>query len=371
MAKYVCKGCKNCYNENMLIGIFTPYLDTMSGGERYMLTIASLLSESNDVVIFWDPKDEEKYKKIAKNKLGINIDSVKFTSNIFSPKFSAINRIQESRKYNKVIVLSDGSIPLVSTDLILHFQFPLEWVKPSLFTKLKTKFVKKIICNSNFTKKYIDKTFAVNSSVLYPPVNLITPGKKENKIINVGRLNKLDDGTYFKRQDLLISAFKKIVDQGLKDWSLVIVFSTKDQKDESQLQSFKDLLKNYPIRILHNPSNSELRKEYESSKIYWHAAGYEQDLTTHPEWAEHFGITTVEAMSAGVVPVVFNAGGQKEIVDNDSDGFLWNTLEELIGRTDSLIKDENKRKEMAEKSREKAKEFTEEKFKEKLLKLIS
>lgn len=355
---------------SMKIGIFTPYLETMSGGERYMLTIAQVLSEKNEVFLFWEPKEEEKYKKIAKEKLDIDIDGVTFKENIFSSKFSPINRIKESRKYNKIIVLSDGSIPTIGAELYLHFQFPVEAVVSSLFTKLKAKSVKQIFCNSEYTKEYIDKKFSVNSCVLYPPVRLLSPKQKENKIINVGRLNKLKDETYFKRQDVLINTFKKMVDKGLKNWNLSMVISTKHADEDIDIEKFQNLAKDYPITIHHNITKKALENEYESAKIYWHAAGFEQNLTLHPEWAEHFGITTVEAMSAGVVPIVFNAGGQKEIINNEKDGFLWNTLDDLKEQTLSLVNNEELRKKMARSAEEKAEEFSEEKFKQKLLQII-
>ncbi len=54
---------------------------------------------------------------------------------------------------------------------------------------------------------------------------------------------------------------------------------------------------------------------------------------------EHFGIVTVEAMSAGCVPVVIRRGGQGEIVEHGVSGFLWNTLDELESYTARLIAD--------------------------------
>lgn len=354
----------------MLIGIYTPYLETMSGGERYILTIASLLSEIHDVSLLWNKEDEAKYKKLALMKLDINIDKVKFDEDIFAlPK---PEMLRESKKYDQIIYLSDGSIPSVASKLYVHFQFPVEWVKANIITKIKARRIRKIFTNSQFTKKYIDRKFGVNSMVLYPPVTLLKAQKeKENKIISVGRLNKLEDGTYFKRQDILINTFKDLVDNGLKDWKLVMVISTNKVDHEADLDELTKASKGYSIEILHNITNENLINEYESAKLYWHAAGYDQDLATHPEWAEHFGITTVEAMSAGVVPLVFNAGGQTEIIKNGVSGYLWNSLKELKDNTLLLISSEVKRNEVATKAIRESKEFSVGKFKEKLMNMIT
>jgi glycosyltransferase involved in cell wall biosynthesis len=45
----------------------------------------------------------------------------------------------------------------------------------------------------------------------------------------------------------------------------------------------------------------------------------------------------VEAMAAGAVPIVYNAGGHREIVKNGENGFLWGSIHELIKKTSELI----------------------------------
>ncbi len=61
----------------------------------------------------------------------------------------------------------------------------------------------------------------------------------------------------------------------------------------------------------------------------------------HPDKFEHFGITTVEAMSSGCVPVVIGVAGQKEIVTHGKNGMLWNSEQELEKYTLQLIRDDD------------------------------
>ena len=56
-----------------------------------------------------------------------------------------------------------------------------------------------------------------------------------------------------------------------------------------------------------------------------------------PERFEQFGMTVVEAMAAGAVPLVFGGGGPAEIVRDGVDGFLWRDATELKRRTLELI----------------------------------
>ena len=68
------------------------------------------------------------------------------------------------------------------------------------------------------------------------------------------------------------------------------------------------------------PRGPSSRDLYGRASIFWHAAGLGEDPERHPDRYEHFGITTVEAMSAGAVPVVIDAAGQVEIVEHGANG---------------------------------------------------
>ncbi len=77
---------------------------------------------------------------------------------------------------------------------------------------------------------------------------------------------------------------------------------------------------------------------------------------------EHFGISTVEAMAAGCVPVVINKGGQREVVQHGVNGFLWDTLKELKEYTGILARDDRTRARMSEAARARAAFFSREEF---------
>lgn len=333
----------------MRIGIFDPYLDSLSGGEKYMLSIASCLSSQHEVLIFWDKDKEIEIKQTASKKLGIDLSSIKFYKNIFGKNESWISRFLESRKFDAIAYLSDGSIPFVGTKLYIHFQFPIEWVDgKSLKNRIKLFFVKKIFCNSYFTKSFIDKKLNIKSDILYPPVNLniVNNIKKENVILHVGRFDVDAHESNYKKQDIMIDIFKKMIDGGLKNWKFKLIVGVKD-KDKEKLNKLKEMSKGYPIELIENISNQELWEYYSKARIYWHATGYGENLQKFPEKAEHFGISTVEAMGSGAVPVVINSGGQMEIVIDGKSGYLWNTLEDFILKTNNLIEDEKLLKKMS------------------------
>lgn len=343
----------------MKIGIYDPYLDTMSGGERYMLSIASVLTEEHDISLFWDKTPEDAIRDEALRKFAMKLEDISFTRNIFEPGVSLLERLVESRRYDRIFVLSDGSIPILACPMILHFQTPTEWVKVNpLLTELKLMRTKRVICNSYFTKRYIDKKYKVDSTVLYPPVVLASEQqyKKEHIILNVGRFGIRSAGSSYKKQEVMAEAFAELIKHGLKDWELVFIMSVPDQ-EVTKARAFADSLAKYPIRILLNPDLKTVSDYYGKASIYWHASGYGENLTEHPDRAEHFGISTVEAMSYGAVPIVINAGGQPEIVTEGETGFLWGTLEELNEKTTAVIHDKTLRHNIAEAAKKRARDF--------------
>ncbi len=329
----------------MKIGIYDPYLDDLGGGEKYMMTLATCLSKDNDVYVFWDNPEEV---EPLRQRFALDISKIKFYPNIFSAKFGFIRKILETKKFDVIIILSDGSIPLsLSKKTFLHIQQPLPFLKQNVFSSLKLKRINAVFCNSEFTKQFVDKELGVKSKVLYPPVDLKPEEvKKENIILHVGRFRVKDvlaNGSKpvgdFKKQSDMVNAFKQMIDRGLKEWKFVVATSVKD--DEMNLfEILKKESEGYPIEFYVNKTNRQLWTYYNKAKIYWHATGLGDDLGINPQLAEHFGISTVEAMGAGCVPVVINAGGQKEIIQDGLNGILWNTAEELIAKTLELISDE-------------------------------
>jgi len=306
-----------------------------------MLTLAEYLSNNGgEVDLFWNnPGLKEKIRI----RFDLDLDRVNFVSigkNI-------LERWKITRKYDMFFWLSDGSVPfLFSQNNVLHFQVPFHGVNGrSLANKIKLKNINHIVCNSKFTKKFIDKEYGVDSEVIYPPVDVdsFKTRGKENIILTVGRFSKLLQA---KRQDILIEAFKKMVDNGLKDWKFQLAGST-DVGGWEYLAALKSLAGDYPIEFYENCSFDILKNLYSKAKIFWYAGGYGIDEEKEPEKVEHFGITVVEAMAAGCIPFVCPKGGLKETVKDKKTGFYYQNLAQLQSFTQKLILDSQKTENMA------------------------
>ena len=139
-----------------------------------------------------------------------------------------------------------------------------------------------------------------------------------------------------KRQDILIKAFSRLSPL-LPGWRLVLAGGSQDLQ---LLRHYQDITRKLPIEIIANPSLEKIRQLLGTAKIFWSATGFGVSPATHPEKMEHFGITTVEAMAAGTVPVVTNSGGHLETVILGQSGYLWDSIDQLVKQTVALAKDE-------------------------------
>lgn len=336
-----------------------------------MLSLALCLSTKHSVTLFWNKEDEILAK--AKERFAFDLSPLTFAPSIFGSSTSFFQRYRESKRYDLIIVLSDGSIPLIGCPLILHFQSPMLWVNGrTLKNRYKLSRVKDVIVNSQFTKEYTDKSLGRQSIVLYPPVTIqreYLPSKKQKVILNVGRFGINQAGSSYKKQDILADTFVEMIKEGQINWKLVLVMSVHE-KDNSAFEAFKEKYKDYPIEIVSNVTNQQLWDMYEMASIYWHASGFGEDLVLHPDRAEHFGISTVEAMGVGAVPIVVSAGGQKEIVSDGVNGRLWSTTDELQHATRELIKRSDLLQRFAQQSVNDARKYSEERFCSEVMKLV-
>ncbi|MBI5151176.1 MAG: glycosyltransferase family 4 protein [Candidatus Pacebacteria bacterium] len=225
----------------------------------------------------------------------------------------------------------------------------------------------RVIAISKFSQDWIHRYWGMRSGILYPPVDVkaFAPAKqKKNIIMHVGRFFL---GGHSKKQLDMARVFKRLVETGLKDWELHFVGGIAEGHAHRQyVESIKEESLGYPIFLHTNVSFTELRTLLSEAKIYWHATGLDEDNERYPVRLEHFGITTVEAMASGCVPVVINCGGQPEIVTQDC-GFVWNTREELMRYTILLIQDPKILKEKSRKALERSQYFSRERFKKELV----
>lgn len=343
----------------MRAAIYSPYLDTLGGGERYLMGVARVLVNLGyKVDLEW--KNKGILSKLE-SRFGLDLSGV-----------NVVESVKRGWGYDFCFWLSDGSVPfLLAKKNFIHFQVPFKGVGGSSFlSKAKFSRIDKIVVNSLFTKKIIDEEYKVNSVVVYPPVDVESfnsDSSKDKIILSVGRFSQLKQS---KNQHILVEAFSSAYEDEFLGWKLVLAGGS-EVGGEDYVEWLRSLSHDLPIEIIENPDFEKIRTLYSRASIFWSASGFGVDKKVNPEKVEHFGITVVEAMASGAVPIVFDAGGHKEIVDYGKNGFLWNNKEELIKFTRKVIDDKDLFLKMKNASIKKSADFSYKVFSDRIKSLIN
>ena len=231
----------------------------------------------------------------------------------------------------------------------------------------------RIIAISEYSRAWVKRFWAKDSTILFPPVDVgsFTSGKKEKIILSVGRFFPEHHN---KKQLEMAKAFKEMVDKHpgtAGDYTLYLVGGVgRDIRHLEYVEKIKEASKDYPVKVITNMEWDRLVDLFSKSYIFWHASGMGEDEEDHPERFEHFGITTVEAMAAGAIPVVINKGGQKEIIDNGRNGFFFNSWQELENITLKIMKGEVDTARISKNAARDCKKFSNENFEKNMLAII-
>jgi alpha-1,2-mannosyltransferase len=174
----------------------------------------------------------------------------------------------------------------------------------SAYTKMTSNST--VLTNSEFSRKAILKTFGVDSTILPPPVDVdifhnacLASNVRDDSILVISRFHpskKIENAIHLAKllRQNEVGVCMNIVGNMLPDGI-------------GYLNYLNDLVRHYGledfVRFEINVRFDRLLNLMRRSKVY-----------IHPLPGEPFGISTVEAMSAGIIPVVPDIGGHTEFV---------------------------------------------------------
>lgn len=215
---------------------------------------------------------------------------------------------------------------------IKYIIFPLIYILRKLDVK-QAQQPDYIISNSKFVQEWVKETYKRESVVIYPPVDLsnfdLEITKKDYYVV-VGRLAPI------KRFDIAIRVFNKL------NTTLYVI------GDGEESAALRKLAKSPNIHFTGFLSSKEV------NEYIRHAKGLIQ------VGIEGFGITSIEAQACGTPVIAYGKGGVLETIIEEETGILFHqqtdeALEEVIKNFETLKFD-------AEKIRQNALNFSEEKF---------
>ncbi len=201
-----------------------------------------------------------------------------------------------------------------------------------------------ILANSAYTAGFIEQWWKREADILYPPIGtdkLRPAPDRERVLLSVGRF--FDPGLgHNKRQLEMVQWFGEMHRAGrLPGWRFAVVGGCEPFQ-RPYLAQVERAAQGLPVDILPNAPRSVVEKLLSTASIFWAATGY--GVSDGQPWAaEHFGMTTVEAMAGGCVPIVIHKAGQREIINQGADGYRWSTPQQLMSQTEQVARDEQLR----------------------------
>ncbi|MCL5071341.1 MAG: glycosyltransferase [Actinobacteria bacterium] len=261
--------------------------------------------------------------------------------------------------FKKVILKILGFVPLFLVSYPKDFKFLDSY--------------NRILSISQYSKKWIRRLWGKESTILYPPVDVedFAPAGKDNIILSVGRFFPEHHN---KKQLEIAQNFIDLYTKNpevMKKFTLCLAGGVENKTEHMDyVKSIIKLSEGFPIKVLTNIDWDKLVELFSRSLIFWHASGMGEDENRHPEKFEHFGITTVEAMASGCIPVVINKGGQTEIIQNGYNGFLFESWDELKEITLKICSGDTSFNSIKENAINSSKKFSSVNFERELLDLI-
>ena len=311
--------------------VFTPEPLTPGGGERYLLTLASVLLHQYDVTLVTPhPYSRIRILDLA-TTFGLNLDnlSLSVAANV---EWDAVD-LQ--------VTMGNYVVPPVhgrALTNLYHCQFPFPLPSPITPAQRMTLLTyDEVVVNSRYTALHFEASLhglqlaEIPVRIIAPPSRLIDLGKKAQDPIRVLSVGRFFQGGHSKLQHKLISVFKRLLQTSKLPLDLHLAGSSHPAPENMDyLSELIESAKGYPIWFHVNASDEEIKVLYQTSTLYWHAAGLGKDLIAAPWAAEHFGISIVEAMSSGSIPFALASGGAREVIRHGIDGFLYDSEEALL-----------------------------------------
>ena len=303
----------------MKIGIIHGFVGGGGGTESTLLTLIDALMEHKHTVHLY-----------TVSKPTIQIPKIKVQSVFpFSlPAFGLYQRYLESELTKKaqdddlIIQVSGGlALPYKKGQKIIiycHHDFKNETEKDvtkykgiwSAYYKpyyiLSQKFVSQIhdeniilVANSKFIQDSLKNMFSKDSIVIYPPVDI---GAFQNSLNKEPVALTISRYSQEKNLEFAIDVFSEM------DIPYTIIGNTKTKVNEiyyENLTKTKNQKSRGKILLMKNLERAKVIENLKKSKVYFHAS------------PETFGISIVESIAAGCIPIVPNNSAHKETVPFD------------------------------------------------------
>jgi glycosyltransferase involved in cell wall biosynthesis len=367
----------------MHIAVFNAHIGLAGGGELVALNMVKALEEAGhkvDLVTYrFEVEDVERGFKLLtpgyKPSRLVVYETPRFIKLLGAGgRFVRLRKLllvndflEKNRSKYDLIIDTSSNMPTKVDVVYVHYPTILRTSNRSgLHWRLYDKLVqytsnrllgkpKLVLCNSSWTaekfKSAYNDDFIVE--VLYPPVDVeyfskVAGNIKENIVVTVSRF------TPEKNMEKIVDVADK-----LRDFRFLVI-GGRARYSESVIDKINKRIRELGVsnvELLFNVPRDKLREILGSAKYY-----------LHPPYAEHFGISVVEAMSAGCIPIVYRDGGTwYDIVGEIGDILGYYNIHEAPYIIRVIEEDKKLYEKLRERSLEVSGRFTYGRFKRSLL----
>jgi len=385
--------------DRLKVGVYDLYWSTLGGGEQVDGSIAQVLARDHDVTLLGPrPVDVD----ATERRLGVDLSACDYrridddtAASAASADFdvfvngtylsTAINHAALGYYYvhfpGEIRTRADrfrsrmGVVGVKALSLAPRLPQRLTEVRAAFDRRVdRVEFVPsytRYLANSQFTASWVERLWCRPSDVLYPPVRpSVQPAEKAPLILVLGRFFGPSFG-HSKKQHELLATFRELHRSGrLPGWRMAIVGGC-DAANRDYALAVKRAARGLPVEVHVNAPGAVVEQLLGEATLYWHGAGLGEDVEQHPERFEHFGISVVEAMAAGAVPLVFGAAGPGEIVQDGTNGAHWSRLGELGELTEALVAAPERISELSRAAVQRAADFSATAFADTLTRYLS
>jgi len=302
------------------IAVLHDFFGTIGGGEKLVLEIAKGLG-ADVITTHIDRANLKKIGNPAVKSLGepwqLPVLKQISTSWIFSRAkldydfyiLSGNWAIFAAKKNKPNMLYCHTPVRMFYQDYAHFYSIAPIWAKPFFTTwvLLHKKWLERylphigrIVANSEECKRRVSKYYTRECAVVYPPIKRYAYRKNGDFWLSVNRIYP------HKRLELQIEAFRKMPDS-----KLIIVGGTT--KGDHSSRYMKRITKNPPANVIFLGEVNET----ELARLYGDCKGF---ITTSQN--EDFGMTVLEAMSAGKPVVATAEGGHLETMISGKTGYL-------------------------------------------------
>jgi glycosyltransferase involved in cell wall biosynthesis len=347
------------------VAIYSPFNMLPGGGEAYLLSIAEAFLADNSVTLITSAPYSRLRLLTMARELGINIDTLRIVT---------FDQARTMPVFDLFIAMANEIVPPTPglghrNIYVCQFPFPhsdetfrqrqhywKDYERVVVYSSFVSEHTSAAISKYSLSEKFVD--------IIPPPVKLINRSgvEKGNIILGVGRFFT---GGHCKRHDVMIEVFRSLLESAPPGTELHLLGSLHpENQHRNYFLNLQNISQGLPVFFHPNASREAMEDLYRRAFIYWHAAGIGVDISVEPEKCEHFGITVIEAMSAGCIPVVMGCGGPAKLVDHGRTGFCFSSTDEMAELTKRVLAGRNEPwvTQMASAAEEEAYLFSTDKF---------